>query len=401
MIRVHNKHMSIPERPFEAERGDGLRPEDHGILSPDDEALIELISDHYVLNPDTMLASKAYEDDASIINTARKLHFWCGYAHEDRESWLAITAALHFAIFVGEVRKGREGIQPDLTEFKVRTKGEDAEAPRVIDEIATEYFRKHPSDEGIVRAFMNEIDPRDLHAHDVETVFGFVMDAIERGNWLANARNQLQDIGSGRHANDIDNKLIEAMHKDMYLDISSLCGELAAASEALLPAVIEAFTATSGRKPNLEDSRDISDLRLGVRDWFLDKWHRIEGAPMIGDTIVTNGKGIIMRMISNEEGMGGFECWRFDDSMQMRGTFKDFDIHSYLDKALLDLDEEKQVATGDSYIRPFGVHFVLRDVVVINGDASTMEDSLFYVPLHYPKMQVQLIRTALPADNKG
>lgn len=390
--------MNTPERPFDAEHGDGADPEGRDLLSPGDEALIDQISNHYIQNPGKILANEAYEYNTTIFDMARRLHFWCGYGRDDNVSWAAVYSALHFALFVGHIRNGEEGIQPNLTEFMTRVNRENAEALDVMEEMATEYFCRHPSEEGLVKAFMGEIDPSEMYAHDAESVFGLVMDSIERGSLLNNVPNQLNGIRPNE--DKADSSLIEALEEDMHIDISSVCNELAEVNQALLPAAIEAFTVECGREPNLDDSRDVSVLRVSMRDWFFNKWPQIENAPMIGDTIITNGRGILMSLMVNEEGVDGFGCLRLNNRVQIRGTFKGFDTQSYLDQAVLDLDEKKQSEVGDSYLRSFGVHFVLEDVVVIGGNSDEMQSKLYYLPLHYPDMKILLMRTALLEDNE-
>lgn len=199
---------------------------------------------------------------------------------------------------------------------------------------------------------------------------------------------------------DSESSLFDVLEQSMETDLGSWRTALLEFFESHLPLIIQSISHVRGVPVDLTVPEDVKLVGATMREFILDRWKEIPGAPMEEDIINISGRGIY-QVYQGES----FDIELTNPTTRVSGAFTGFDLQPYMDSSYIDVIDKLEIAEGEepdenlvrAYLKSFGLHLVLTNAIVTGEgylEPDHVGDKLVYVPLHYPEM----VLTAISAE---
>ncbi|MNH19149.1 hypothetical protein D3C79_788750 [compost metagenome] len=147
----------------------------------------------------------------------------------------------------------------------------------------------------------------------------------------------------------------------------------------------------TGKELDVTNDNDIRDIGTILREVVRNNWSRIPSAPSEGDVVSARGESVFQLFDTETK---SFDVEWFSGAIE--GQFDGIDVQPYLDEmCFVDAAEDIDMVNLEGYIRPFGLHLVLRDARLVgDGEAEFDEGSRLYIPLQYSTTRLSTLPAA-------
>lgn len=146
----------------------------------------------------------------------------------------------------------------------------------------------------------------------------------------------------------------------------------------------------TGKELDVTNDEDIRDIGTILREVMLNNWSHIPLAPMEGDMVSAKGESVFQLFDTETK---SFDIEWFSGAIE--GRLEGIDVQPYIDETcFLGASEDKDIEELDfkRYIRPFGLHLVLRDARFIGGEEPEFDQkSRLYIPLQYSATKLSTV----------
>lgn len=185
-----------------------------------------------------------------------------------------------------------------------------------------------------------------------------------------------------------EEQLFAQLEREIPTDLSAWRQRLLDFYQDTLVNICEIAPSAVGKELDVTNDEDVRDIGTILREVMLNNWSQIPHAPMEGDVVSAKGESVFQLFDTQTK---SFDIEWFSGAIE--GRLEGIDVQPYIDEAcFLDASEDIEQLDLERYIRPFGLHLVLRDARLIGGEDPEFDvQSRLYIPLQYASTKLSTV----------